>query len=130
MATTTQSQRQILTKRKVIAHVSVCLGCCCGNTKKGKPAVPDDWLKAEWRARRLLKNVHLSISGCMGPCDVANVVKINSSEGEIWLGDLCEFNQYRDLADWASACHRAGEVLPLPDSLARMELDIYRSRQD
>lgn len=37
--------------------------------------MPDEWLKTEWRARRLLKNVHLSISGCLGPCDMANVVK-------------------------------------------------------
>ena len=124
-----QGSRQILTKRKVIAHVSVCLGCCCGNTQKGKPAVPEEWLKAEWRARRLLKNVHLSISGCLGPCDVANVVKINSAEGEIWLGDLREFHQYRDLADWASACHEAGSVLPLPASLASLQLEIYRASQ-
>jgi cobaltochelatase CobN len=120
---------QILTKRKVIAHVSVCLGCCCGNTEKGKPAVPEEWLKAEWRSRRLLKNVHLSISGCLGPCDVANVVKINSVEGEIWLGDLGDFRQYRDLADWASACHQAERVLPLPLGLASLQLEIYRARQ-
>ena len=123
-----RSPNQILTKRKVIAHVSVCLGCCCGNTEKGKPAVPDEWLKAEWRARRLLKNVHLSISGCLGPCDVANAVKINSAEGEIWLGDVQEFYQYRDLADWASACHQAGYVLPLPRDLARLQLEIYRAQ--
>jgi hypothetical protein len=121
-----QNSRQILTKRKVIAHVSVCLGCCCGNTQKGKPAVPEEWLKTEWRARRLLKNVHLSISGCLGPCDVANVVKVNSPEGEIWLGDLCDFNQYRELADWASACHQAGRVLALPRTLAGLQIDIYR----
>ncbi|HEX4163931.1 MAG TPA: (2Fe-2S) ferredoxin domain-containing protein [Bryobacteraceae bacterium] len=117
---------QISTKRKVIAHVSVCVGCCCGNTKKGKPAVPDQWLKEEC-ARRLLKNVHLSICGCLGPCDVANVVKVNSAEGEIWLGDLQQFSQYRDLADWASACHRAERALPLPSSLARLQMELYRA---
>ena len=122
------STAQISTKRKVIAHVSVCLGCCCGNTNKGKPAVPDQWLKEEWRARRLLKNVHLSISGCLGPCDVANVVKVNSAEGEIWLGGLQEFSQYRDLVHWASACHRAERVLPLPSSLERLQMELYRTR--
>lgn len=91
--------------------------------------MPEEWLRAEWRLRRLLKNVHLSISGCLGPCDVANVVKINSAQGEIWLGDLREFHQYHDLADWASACHQAGNVLPLPASLAGLQLDIYRAQR-
>ena len=122
-----QTVFQIVTKRKVIAHVMVCVGCCCGNVEKRKPAVPEEWLKTEWRNRRLLKNVHLSISGCLGPCDVANVVKINSSDGEIWLGDLHEFHQYRDLVDWASACHRAGYVVSLPESLLRLQMDIYRA---
>jgi hypothetical protein len=113
-------------KRKVIAHVTVCLGCCCGNTEKGHPEVPVEWLKKEWRARRLLKNIHLSISGCIGPCDVANAAKINSPTGEIWLGNLNRFEQYCDLADWASASNQAARVLPLPRSLMKQQLSLYR----
>jgi predicted metalloprotease with PDZ domain len=40
----------LTTKRLVLGHVSVCQGCCCGNTANGKPAVPIEWLKKEWRA--------------------------------------------------------------------------------
>src|SRR5579864_7016291 len=57
----------LTTKRLVLGHVSVCQGCCCGNTANGKPAVPVEWLKKEWRARGLLKRIQLSISGCLGP---------------------------------------------------------------
>src|SRR5690242_15380508 len=45
------------TKRRVIAQVTICSGCCCGNTERGLPAVPVDWLKSEWRKRGLLKRV-------------------------------------------------------------------------
>jgi hypothetical protein len=33
-------QFALTTKRLLLAHVSVCQGCCCGNTANGKPAVP------------------------------------------------------------------------------------------
>jgi cobaltochelatase CobN len=68
----------LTTKRLVIGQVSVCFGCCCGRTDRGKPEVPVEWLKAEWRRRGLPKNIQLSICGCLGPCDVANVVKVDT----------------------------------------------------
>ncbi|SPF38029.1 hypothetical protein SBA4_2120011 [Candidatus Sulfopaludibacter sp. SbA4] len=55
----------VTTKRLVIGQVSVCIGCCCGQTDRGKPAVPVEWLKTEWRQRGLLKNIQLTISGCL-----------------------------------------------------------------
>jgi len=66
----------LTTKRKVIAQVFVCQGCCCGQVEHGRPAVPAEWLKQEWRKCGLLKRVQLTISGCLGPCDVPNVVAI------------------------------------------------------
>jgi hypothetical protein len=39
----------LVTKRLVIGHVTVCQGCCCGNVANGRPPVPLDWLKKEWR---------------------------------------------------------------------------------
>ena len=69
------SDYPLQTKRMVIGHVLVCHGCCCGDVDRGKPEVPVDWLKQEWRKRGLLKNIQLSICGCLGPCDLANVVK-------------------------------------------------------
>ena len=42
--------------------------------------MPVEWLKTEWRRRGLLKNIQLTISGCLGPCDVPNVVLIATAE--------------------------------------------------
>ncbi len=84
----------LTTKRIVIGHLTVCQCCCCGNTENGRPPVPVEWLKKEWRARGLLKRVQLSISGCLGPCDVPNVVTTSNETGTLWLGKISEFQQY------------------------------------
>jgi hypothetical protein len=67
-----------------------------------KRLVIGDWLKSEWRARGLLKGVQLTISGCLGPCDLPNVVTISDESGTQWLGDITEFAQYQAIVDWAS----------------------------
>jgi hypothetical protein len=102
------------TKRRVIGQVIVCQGCCCGATQKDRPAVPVEWLKAEWRRRGLLRRVQLSISGCVGPCDIPNVVVVNSDSGSQWLGNITEFNEYRLLVDWAVRSMETGHLLELP----------------
>ena len=108
------SNFSLITKRLVIGHVTVCQGCCCGNIANGRPPVPVDWLKAEWRARGLLKRVQLTISGCVGPCDLPNVVVVTSSSGTESLGNIDRFEQYRSLLEWAVRCRDAGEMLALP----------------
>ena len=105
---------RLQTKRQVIGHVVMCSGCCCGKIERGKPEVPVEWLKAEWRARGLLKNIQLSISGCLGPCDLPNVVSISDSFESVWLGNINRFEQYEALVDWASESKAAGTLLPLP----------------
>jgi hypothetical protein len=117
----------LTTKRIVIGHLTVCQGCCCGNTENGRPPVPVEWLKKEWRARGLLKRVQLSISGCLGPCDVPNVVTISNEGGTLWLGQISEFQQYRALVDWASRCNEAGELVPLPEEFRRHTLHPFRN---
>ena len=76
--------------------------------------MPADWLRNEWRRRGLLKRVQLSISGCVGPCDVPNVVVVNSETGSQWLGNITEFNQYKSLVEWAVRSMDAGHLLELP----------------
>jgi hypothetical protein len=51
------------------------------------------------------------MSGCLGPCDLPNVLTISSESGTVWLGGITEFNQYQ-----ASAARSkdAGELLHLP----------------
>jgi cobaltochelatase CobN len=103
------------TKREVIGQMTVCSGCYCGAVHRGKPEVPVDWLKSEWRSRGLLKRVQLTIAGCLGPCDVNNVVRISGPSEEVWLGGVDTFRLYSTLVDWAAESRTAGRLLPLPE---------------
>ena len=122
------------TKRLVVGQVTICRGCCCGDTERGRPEVPVEWLKNEWRKRGLLKRVQLTISGCVGPCDVANVVVITRPSGTEWLGNIAEVEQYRSLLEWAVRCRDAGEMLALPSEFHGCRIspfvheDVSRSR--
>jgi len=119
----------IVPKRPMLGQISICDGCCCGKTEKGHPAVPVEWLKQEWKLRGLLKRVHLSISGCLGPCDVPNVVMITHSEGTQWLACLNSRRHYAMLADWAEQSKEADELLPLPEDLRALALMPYREQR-
>jgi hypothetical protein len=114
------------TKRRVIGQLIVCQGCCCGATHKDRPAVPSDWLKEEWRKRGLLKRFQLTVSGCVGPCDVPNVVVVNSEVGSQWLGNIRDFNQYRSLVEWAGRSVEAGHLLELPREFKECLIEPWR----
>ena len=113
------------TSRKTLGQVVVCMGCCCGQTAKGHPEVPVDWLKAEWKRRLLPKKIHLTISGCLGPCDASNVVLILLGPHATFLGGLSSQTGYADLVEWASACERRGSLVPLPASLERHRMERF-----
>jgi len=115
------------TKRVVLAQVSVCLGCCCGAVERGKPAVPVDWIKKEWKERGLKKSIQLTISGCLGPCDLPNVVSISSQDETVWLGTLSKLEDYAVLLEWASANARARRLLPLPKGLTEFRFNPFRN---
>lgn len=115
------------TKRQTLGHLLVCIGCCCGRTDKGKPEVPVDWLKAEWKQRRLLKHIQLSISGCLGPCDLVNVIAIASGDGIRYFGGLDTPAHFTAVVDWATASAAEGRLVPLPAGLASLEIDRFRA---
>jgi cobaltochelatase CobN len=83
-------------------------------------------LKDEWRKRGLLKRVQLTVSGCVGPCDVPNVVELNSEEGSQWLGNITQLNQYRSLVEWAVRSVEAGHLLGLPREFKDHVLEPWR----
>jgi predicted metal-binding protein len=107
----------LTTKRRVIAQVFVCRGCCCGQIERGRPEVPVEWLKQEWRKRGLLKRVQLTVSGCLGPCDVPNVVAIVTQGKTVWLGNISGQDQYQSLLDWASRSKNLSHAVDIPDEL-------------
>jgi hypothetical protein len=115
------------TKRPVVGQVVLCRGCCCGDTNRGKPEVPVQWIKEQWKTRRLLKGIQLTISGCLGPCDLSNVVAVHGASDHFWLGNFHEFQQYSDLLEWAEQCKSAGQLLPLPAQLDQLRFDPFRA---
>lgn len=56
-----------------------------------RPEVPVNWLKDEWRKRGLLKRFQPTVSGCVGPRDLPNVVVVNSDAGSQWLGNITHY---------------------------------------
>jgi len=112
------SHMPLTTRRHSFAQFMICAsGCCCGRVDKGKPAVPVAWLKQEWRARRLNPRVQLTISECLGPCDLVNVVAVFGTGDPIWLGGMTEEAPFRTLLHWAAESHLAGTLLQVPAEL-------------
>ena len=105
------------TKRKSLMQVLVCVGCCCGRVERGKPEVPVDWLKAQWKAARLNPYIQLTISGCLGPCDLPNVVAVLTATGQQWIGPLNQREHYEALVQWGRDCGAARRIEPPPPVL-------------
>ena len=107
-----------------LGQILLCEGCCCGRTDRGFKPVPCDWIKQQWKEQKLSKTIDLTITGCLGPCDLANVVCIISSRDTQWLGGLQENWEYGLLLDWAKASRDVGVLVELPS-----ELDCHRFRR-
>lgn len=102
------------TTRQPLAQLVFCEGCCCGRTDRGRPEVPVARLKGVWKGEKLNRSVQLTISGCLGPCDLANVALVMTPAGNVWLGGMAGDGAYDALVAWARECHRQERLLPLP----------------
>lgn len=116
---------RVETKRSVFAQILVCNGCCCGREDKRKPSIPVDELKRAFKERKLLKTVQLTISGCLGPCDVLNVFTILTEDGQQWFGGIRTHEPFLALIDWAEECRELGAVAPFPDILEPYRFDRF-----
>jgi len=115
----------LVTKRRPLAQLVFCQGCCCGRTDRGHPEVPVGRLKAVWKEEKLNRSVQLTISGCLGPCDLANVALLIITNGNQWFGKLAGDAVYEALIAWAQACHREERLVPLPAALAALRFDRF-----
>jgi cobaltochelatase CobN len=113
-----------VTKRTAIAQVACCVGCCCGRTDRGFPPVPVERLKAVWKEEKLNRTVQLTISGCLGPCDMANVILVMTAAGTEWFGGIDDEAIFDAVIAWARACQAKEALLPLP-----AVLDTYRFKR-
>src|SRR5262245_11294097 len=115
--------QRLRTRRKPLAQIVLCQGCCCGQTERGLPAVPLDWLKPLWKAEKLNKVVQLTVSGCLGPCDLPNVCCIATPQEQTWYGRLTTREDYAVLLEWARRCQAQGELLPVPSELDHLRFE-------
>ena len=129
MNESTTAEFPIRTKVKSPGQLLLCKGCCCGKTERGLPEVPIDRIKAAWKAEKLNKTIQLTVSGCLGPCDLPNVAVLVSREGTTWLGNLAGDAHYDALIEWARASAAAGTALPAPASLEPYRFDRFRSEE-
>jgi cobaltochelatase CobN len=106
----------------------LCKGCCCGRTDRGLPEVPVERIKEIWRREKLNRSIQLTVSGCLGPCDVPNVVLILTPERAEWLGRIAGDANYDQLIQWAWDCHAAGALVPLPGPLAGNRLERFATK--
>jgi len=104
-------------RRPPLAQVLICTGCCCGRTEKGFPEVPVAQVKAGWKGG-VNRTIQLTISGCLGPCDKANVILVITPRGLEWFGGLQSERPYQELVAWARWCHSVRILFPLPASVA------------
>lgn len=107
------------TKRQTLAQILICVGCCCGQTQRGHPEVPLDWLKKCWKERKLNQTIQLTISGCLGPCDLTNVACLVTPKEIFWFGNLNKQSDYKELLDWATCSVKTQKLLPLPEELIK-----------
>jgi (2Fe-2S) ferredoxin len=79
--------------------------------------VPVERLKAVWKQEKLNRTVQLTISGCLGPCDMANVILVMTAAGTEWFGGIAAESVFEDVIAWARGCHAVEALLPLPATL-------------
>ena len=111
------------------AQVVVCVGCCCGQIDRGRSEVPIDELKYLWKNYGLRKKVQLTVSGCLGPCDMHNVTLLMSDRGQIWLGNLRERAEFEALAEWAHEVNQKGSEASFPEILEPHQFDRWETNE-
>ena len=119
----------MLTKRRPLGQLILCKGCCCGRTDRGLPEVPVERIKEIWRREKLNGSIQLTVSGCLGPCDVPNVVLILTADRAEWLGRIVGDASYDLLIQWARDCHVAGALVPMQGPLAENRLERFAAKE-
>jgi cobaltochelatase CobN len=108
------------------AHLMVCAkGCCCGHTERGFAGVPIDFYKQEYKKRKIRKLVQLTMSGCLGPCPLANVALLFFDGRPVWFQSINGEAQIRAVFDYIERMLAADAYLPPPPELAEYVFTYY-----
>ena len=96
----------------------VCNGCCCGQTDKGFPALPLQEFKHQWKRRGIRRRFHLTVSGCLGPCPLANVVLLQFRGASMWFHSINHVEDVNLIYSYVEEMLLAESALDPPEALA------------
>lgn len=99
--------------------------CCCGWTEKGRAPVNTALYETQWEQRKIRNRLHLTFTGCLGPCAVGNNAMLQLLGRSIWFKDLNDDGLIPRIFDYAEAMLQAGRVLPPPVSLREHVYERY-----
>lgn len=106
-------------------HLFICNGCCCGRTDKGFPALALDEFKRQWKQRGLRRRFHLTVSGCLGPCPLANVVLLQFMGRSLWFHSINNDGDVNLIYNYVEEMLQSGGYLDPPESLAARQFQRY-----
>ena len=114
---------------QLLGNLFVCTkangSCCCGWEEKGRMPFDNALWSDEWERRRIRNRLHLTFSGCLGPCIAGNNALLQIHGRSIWLKDLNDPSLVPAVFDYARAMLDAGRVLPPPPPLAEHVYERY-----
>lgn len=111
--------------RVLEGQLFVCNACCCGNVERGFPAVPLDEFKRQWKERGIRLRVHLTVTGCLGPCPLANVVLVLFEGESVWFHSINTPEHVTAIYDYMQAMLEAEKYLPPSGLLAACHFNRY-----
>jgi cobaltochelatase CobN len=91
--------------------------CCCGWTEKGRAPVNTALYGDEWERRKIRNKVHLSFTGCLGPCAVGNNALLQLFGLSIWFKDLNDDQYIPMIFDYIDGMLGAGHIMSPPADL-------------
>ncbi len=105
--------------------------CCCGWEEKGRLAFdPISLWGEEWERRKIRNRLHLTFTGCLGPCAAGNNALLQIHGRSIWLKDLNDPVLVPLVFEYAQAMLAAGMVLPPPEELRDHVYERYLAPPD
>ena len=114
---------------QLVGNLFVCAkqngSCCCGWAEKGRMPFETSLWSDEWERRKLRSRLHLTLSGCLGPCAVGNNALLLLHGRSIWFKDLNDPALVAAVYDYAEATLDAGAVLPPPPALTEHVYERY-----
>lgn len=104
--------------------------CCCGWAEKGRLPFEQAQWGDEWERRGIRNRLHLTFSGCLGPCIAGNNALLQLFGRSIWLKDLNDPALVSVVFDYAEAMLAAGRVLTPPAALRDHVYERYLDSPD